>query len=414
MNVETLVEDNGTAKFNGYLKNAQVDWKGQGIFVSVGLVNLKQFSEQENFWGHRYIFKSFQEEYGIAFCEDIGIIAGYEFSRVIAVDVALTNGEGRRLKNMDNRYKYGAGITLKPTDGLILRLYGDIYNTSKYLGTGETDDQYSVAAFAGYRCNRFPLGAEYNRAFNFKFASGIDVNGYSGYTTINIAPKMNLYGRFDLLDAVGKDAGTINTGHAIIAGFEYSPIKQIRISPNYQTWNANGGSRENFLAFERGMQIINKQKEHMKKILILCTGNSCRSQMAHGFLQSLDPALEVFSGGTQPAARVNAKAVEVMREVCIDIASHVPTHVDTYLDREWDYVITVCGGANESCPAFTGKVGRRLHMGFDDPSHAEGSPEFIDSEFRRVRDEIREAFARLYRSEISKREVPECSCDCNC
>lgn len=247
MNVETLVEDNGTAKFNGYLKNAQVDWKGQGIFVSVGLVNLKQFSEQENFWGHRYIFKSFQEEYGIAFCEDIGIIAGYEFSRVIAVDVALTNGEGRRLKNMDNRYKYGAGITLKPTDGLILRLYGDIYNTSKYLGTGETDDQYSVAAFAGYRCNRFPLGAEYNRAFNFKFASGIDVNGYSGYTTINIAPKMNLYGRFDLLDAVGKDAGTINTGHAIIAGFEYSPIKQIRISPNYQTWNANGGSRENFL-----------------------------------------------------------------------------------------------------------------------------------------------------------------------
>ena len=136
--------------------------------------------------------------------------------------------------------------------------------------------------------------------------------------------------------------------------------------------------------------------------------------MAHGFLQAMDPALEVFSGGTQPAARVNAKAVEVMREVGIDIASHVPTHVDTYLDREWDYVITVCGGANESCPAFTGKVGRRLHMGFDDPSHAEGSPEFIDSEFRRVRDEIREAFARLYRSEISKREVPECSCDCNC
>ena len=150
------------------------------------------------------------------------------------------------------------------------------------------------------------------------------------------------------------------------------------------------------------------------RILILCTGNSCRSQMAHGFLQSLNPSLEVFSGGTEPAARVNAKAIEVMKEVGIDIGSHVPTHVDTYLDQPWDYVITVCGGANESCPAFTGKVGRRLHMGFDDPSHAGGSPEFIDSEFRRVRDEIREAFARFYRSEISKREVPECSCDCSC
>ena len=105
------------------------------------------------------------------------------------------------------------------------------------------------------------------------------------------------------------------------------------------------------------------------KILILCTGNSCRSQMAHGFLQSFDKDIEVYSGGTEPAVQVNAKAVEVMREVGIDISSHVPMHVNTYLDQAWDYVITVCGGANESCPAFTGKVGKRLHIGFDDPSH---------------------------------------------
>ena len=142
-------------------------------------------------------------------------------------------------------------------------------------------------------------------------------------------------------------------------------------------------------------------------VYVALVGNSCRSQMAHGFLQAMDSSLEVFSGGTQPAARVNARAVEVMREAGIDIASHIPTHVNVYLDQEWDYVITVCGGANESCPAFTGKVGRRLHMGFDDPSHAEGSPEFIDSEFRRVRDEIRAAFARFYRSEIQKEKFHE-------
>lgn len=99
------------------------------------------------------------------------------------------------------------------------------------------------------------------------------------------------------------------------------------------------------------------------------------------FLQSFDKNLEVYSGGTEPAAQVNSKAVEVMKEVGIDISSHVPTHVNTYLDQEWDYVITVCGGANESCPAFTGKVGKRMHIGFDDPSHATGTPEFIDSEF---------------------------------
>ena len=136
------------------------------------------------------------------------------------------------------------------------------------------------------------------------------------------------------------------------------------------------------------------------KILILCTGNSCRSQMAHGILQSLDKNISVYSGGTEPAAQVNAKAVEVMKEIGIDISSHVPTHVNTYLHEEWDYVITVCGGANESCPAFIGKVGKRLHIGFDDPSHATGTPEFIDSEFRRVRDEIRNAFTRFYITEI--------------
>lgn len=117
------------------------------------------------------------------------------------------------------------------------------------------------------------------------------------------------------------------------------------------------------------------------RVLILCTGNSCRSQMAHGFLQSFDKNIEVYSGGTDPAAQINAKAVEVMKEVGIDISSHVPTHVNTYLDQEWDYVITVCGGANKSCPAFTGKVGKRLHIGFDDPSHATGTPEFIEAEF---------------------------------
>lgn len=149
------------------------------------------------------------------------------------------------------------------------------------------------------------------------------------------------------------------------------------------------------------------------RVLILCTGNSCRSQMAHGFLQSFDASLEVFSGGTEPAQQVNPKAVEVMKEAGIDISDHVPTHVNTYLNQEWDYVITVCGGANESCPAFTGKVGKRLHIGFDDPSHAVGTPEFIDAEFHRVRDEIKKRFAEFYVKEIKMQELPKCSCGCN-
>ena len=150
------------------------------------------------------------------------------------------------------------------------------------------------------------------------------------------------------------------------------------------------------------------------KVLILCTGNSCRSQMAHGFLQSFDENINVYSGGTAPATQVNAKAVEVMKEVGIDISSHVPTHVNTYLHQEWDYVITVCGGANESCPMFTGNVRHRLHIGFDDPATATGTDEQITDKFRRVRDEIREKFAEFYITEIQKKELPKCTCGGNC
>lgn len=132
------------------------------------------------------------------------------------------------------------------------------------------------------------------------------------------------------------------------------------------------------------------------KVLILCTGNSCRSQMAHGFLQSFDVNLIVCSAGTKASGKLNPKAVEVMKDAGVDISLHTSDSVEKYLDEEWDYVITVCGGANESCPMFTGKVKHRLHIGFDDPSDAEGTPEFIHSEFIRVRDEIKKAFYELY------------------
>jgi arsenate reductase (thioredoxin) len=135
-------------------------------------------------------------------------------------------------------------------------------------------------------------------------------------------------------------------------------------------------------------------------ILILCTGNSCRSQMAQGFLQSFDNEITVCSAGTEPAARVNQTAVKVMQEVGLDISQHKPKLVDIYLKDEWDYVITVCDDAKETCPVFIGKVKHRLHMGFKDPSHATGTDEYVLSEFRRVRDEIKKSFYTLYATQI--------------
>lgn len=136
------------------------------------------------------------------------------------------------------------------------------------------------------------------------------------------------------------------------------------------------------------------------RILILCTGNSCRSQMAHGFLQSFDANIMVCSAGTQASGKLNEKAVKAMAKAGIDISHHTSDSVDQYIGEEWDYVITVCGGANENCPAFIGKVKHRLHIGFDDPSHATGTDKFIWSEFIRVRDEIKEEFYRFYITQI--------------
>ena len=139
----------------------------------------------------------------------------------------------------------------------------------------------------------------------------------------------------------------------------------------------------------------------MTKILILCTGNSCRSQMAQAILQSFDPDnLVVYSAGTHPAAMVHPLAVQVMTEAGYDLSGFKPKHVDRFLGANFDYVITVCGSARETCPLFTGQVNRRLHIGFDDPAIATGSPEQILQEFRRIRDEIRDKFARFYQTQL--------------
>ncbi len=122
--------------------------------------------------------------------------------------------------------------------------------------------------------------------------------------------------------------------------------------------------------------------------------------MAHGFLQSFDNRIQVESAGTEASGKLNRKAVKAMAEIGLDISKHTSDSVEKYLNDEWDYVITVCGGANESCPAFIGKVKNRLHMGYDDPSHAVGTDDFIWSEFERVRDEIKDGFWKLYENDI--------------
>ena len=137
----------------------------------------------------------------------------------------------------------------------------------------------------------------------------------------------------------------------------------------------------------------------MPLILILCTGNSCRSHLAEGILRAaVGESAEVASAGSDPAGYVHPMAVEVMKEIEIDISTHTSKHLDEFLQREVHTVITVCGNADQACPIFSGQA-EKHHWPFDDPAKATGSEEEIRAVFRRVRDEIRAKF-EAYAAEI--------------
>jgi arsenate reductase (thioredoxin) len=122
--------------------------------------------------------------------------------------------------------------------------------------------------------------------------------------------------------------------------------------------------------------------------------------MAEGFLKSFDNNLDVYSAGTKPAEKVNPFAVKVMKEIGIDISSGIAENADKFIEQSFDYVITVCDNAKESCPMFTGKVKNQIHIGFDDPADAVGTDEEIMPVYRRVRDEIREEFHKFYNERL--------------
>jgi arsenate reductase len=132
-----------------------------------------------------------------------------------------------------------------------------------------------------------------------------------------------------------------------------------------------------------------------EKVLFLCTANSCRSQMAEGIANHfLGDRLEAASAGTE-ASYVNPRAIEVLREIGIDISSHHSKNMDEFSGQSFDYVITLCGDVNEKCPLFFGGV-HRHHLGFPDPAKATGSEESIMANFRRVRDDIRDALRAFF------------------
>jgi arsenate reductase (thioredoxin) len=145
-----------------------------------------------------------------------------------------------------------------------------------------------------------------------------------------------------------------------------------------------------------------RKTEATTRVLVLCTGNSARSQMAEGVLKSLSPQLDVHSAGTEPAARVNPLAIRAMQEIGIDISSGRPKSVRQFVSQPFDYVITVCDDADRNCPNFSGRAGARVHIRFPDPALATGTDEQKMQVFRKVRDDLRAKFTEFFRTVIQK------------
>jgi hypothetical protein len=227
----------GGLQMTAYLKNAMLTYKQNGITINFGLIGLLQFKVQENAWGYRYVYKSFQDEHKFGSSADIGLTTAYKFNKYLSMDVSLTNGEGYKKIAADSSLRLGFGATINPIKEVTFRAYYDFI---------EKDDvtQNSLALFAGYTGKGFNLGAEYNKLINHKNSEGEGLTGLSFYGTVKLNKKWKFFGRYDDLVSNMNDWNIYKDGNLIIAGFEFSPVKGIKISPNYQGWNPKDNSKK--------------------------------------------------------------------------------------------------------------------------------------------------------------------------
>ena len=223
-----------------YIKNAQVQWKSGNLTLTGGLISTTQFNFQEKFWGYRYIMKSFQDEYKFGNSADLGLSVAYKFADWVSADAIIVNGEGyKKIQNNDG-LNYGLGLTLTPVKGFQIRVYGGLNES----GEEGKKDIANLAAFIGYKHERFTIGAEYNQIWNASYADGADQNGYSVFTSVKLSKIADLYARFD--DLYSKNDWNIaKDEQAAILGAQFKLGKCVKIAPNFRVTIPKADGAEN-------------------------------------------------------------------------------------------------------------------------------------------------------------------------
>lgn len=216
-----------------YFKNAYISYKNGNIQTWFGLMDMLQFKVQEKFWGYRYLYRSYMDEYRFGSSADLGAGIQYSPSKLITTDLVFSNGEGYKNLQYDKTYKVGLGLTMYPTNNLTLRGYYTIH-------TQETP-QMSFVGFIGYRMKHLRIGGEYIWQQNYNFIENHQRYGYSLYSTYVFTDKWGVFARYDQLysNVLPEDEFPWNLssdGSAIIGGIQYTPIKYVHLALNYQDW----------------------------------------------------------------------------------------------------------------------------------------------------------------------------------
>ena len=210
-----------------YIKNAMISWKTGNLTLNGGLISTTQFNFQEKFWGYRYIMKSFQDQYKFGSSADLGISATYKFADWLSADAIIVNGEGYKKVQKNDGLNYGLGTTLTPAKGLQIRLYGGLNES----GEQGKENIVNMAAFVGYKSDKFTIGAEYNKMWNASYQEGQDQSGYSVFASAKLDKKIEVYARFD--DLCSKDDwNKAKDEQAAILGAQFKLGKYVKMAPN--------------------------------------------------------------------------------------------------------------------------------------------------------------------------------------
>ena len=230
-----------------YFKNAYLSYRTGNIRTWFGLFDMLQFKVQEKFWGYRYLYKSYMDEYSFGPSADLGTGIQYTPSDLITADLVISNGEGYKNLQFDNNYKVGTGVTVNPMKNLTIRAYYTIH-------TSREAPQMTISGFVGYHSKKWRIGGEYNLQRNYKFNEDHNRYGYSIYSTYVFSEKWELFARYDqlysnILPEQEVPWNLARDGSAIIAGIQFTPIRYLHVSLNYQDWveYAQNGETEPFL-----------------------------------------------------------------------------------------------------------------------------------------------------------------------